>query len=420
MKVLIFQTGEPFKTDGNAYREMRAGVLSDWLISSGHSCEVWSSTFFHQEKRQRYTADTKFKMENGCSFRFIRSPGYSKNVSLARFWDHLVLGIRTYNQLITEYDETDLPDAVYIGFPPIEFAFFVSRWAKKRRIRTVICLEDQWPDLFVSYFPKSIRWLARIAFYPYTFLLRKTLANVDVVSGVSESYLDWGFRVARRERGSEDFVFSLVSDYPAVSVSEETEAERFWTRNGVDAAGSEKIVFVGTLSRGFKFHGVAEAVRLLRQAGRSNEVVIAGTGERELEVRNLFKGIDGVFFPGWINFPQYKWLLDRAGIALAPYDDVENFSQNIPNKLVDAVWANVPIVTAVGDGEMASFVSENNIGMHLSYNTAEEWFGAFERILGDPELKSTMVANAQSVYESKFSAQELKDLCLSAILPAKL
>ena len=262
--------------------------------------------------------------------------------------------------------------------------------------------------------------MARIAFFPYTFLLRKTLANVDVVSGVSESYLDWGFRVARRERGSEDFVFSLVSDYPAVSVSEETEADRFWASNGVDAAGSEKIVFVGTLSRGFKFHGVAEAVRLLRQAGRDNEVIIAGTGERELEVKNLFKGIEGVFFPGWINFPQYKWLLDRAGIALAPYDDVENFSQNIPNKIVDAVWANVPIVTAVGDGEMARFVSENEIGMHLRDDSGEEWFGAFERILGNPELKSTMVTNAQTVYESKFSAEELKNLCLSAILPVKL
>ena len=54
MNIWIFQTGEPLHIDRDNARPMRAINLTNQLVEMGHEVTVWTSTFYHQKKEQRF------------------------------------------------------------------------------------------------------------------------------------------------------------------------------------------------------------------------------------------------------------------------------------------------------------------------------------------------------------------------------
>ena len=72
MNIWIFRTGEPLHIDTSNSRPMRAMNLADSLIKAGHSVTLWSSDFFHQEKRSRtggykeIKVVTQLQNKSGC------------------------------------------------------------------------------------------------------------------------------------------------------------------------------------------------------------------------------------------------------------------------------------------------------------------------------------------------------------------
>ena len=86
MVVWIFQTGEPLPSDKGSFRPMRAINLSNILSQKKHKVVLWSAAFFHQKKIHRSKVFEKIKISDYLEVRLIPSPGYNKNISLARFY----------------------------------------------------------------------------------------------------------------------------------------------------------------------------------------------------------------------------------------------------------------------------------------------------------------------------------------------
>ena len=99
MNIWILQTGEPLHCDGADVRPMRAMNLANKLIENGHNVILWSSTFSHQSKFHRFKIYKKINISDNLEIRLIHSPGYKRNISFARFYDHFVLGLNLYKQL---------------------------------------------------------------------------------------------------------------------------------------------------------------------------------------------------------------------------------------------------------------------------------------------------------------------------------
>jgi len=53
LTIWILQTGEPMHSDYGSPRPMRAMNLANALVDKGHNVILWSSGFYHQEKRHR-------------------------------------------------------------------------------------------------------------------------------------------------------------------------------------------------------------------------------------------------------------------------------------------------------------------------------------------------------------------------------
>ena len=89
MHLWVIQTGEPLHSDGDNIRGMRAINATNALIESGHTVTLWSSDFYHQEKRHRKGAHAEIQISDHLTIRLLPSCGYKKNVSITRFIDHV-------------------------------------------------------------------------------------------------------------------------------------------------------------------------------------------------------------------------------------------------------------------------------------------------------------------------------------------
>ena len=102
MNIWILQTGEPLHIDQGNPRPMRAMNLANTLIADGHHVVLWSSAFYHQEKRHRCRAAETIHVFPQLEIRLISSPGYQRNIGLGRLWDHAILAINLQKQLQQE------------------------------------------------------------------------------------------------------------------------------------------------------------------------------------------------------------------------------------------------------------------------------------------------------------------------------
>ena len=96
LNVWILQTGEPLHIDEGSVRPMRAMNLSNALVEAGHKVVLWSSSFYHQEKRHRICSGQIIKVSDNLEIRLIPSRGY--NIIL----DFIVLGTMLSWHLISE------------------------------------------------------------------------------------------------------------------------------------------------------------------------------------------------------------------------------------------------------------------------------------------------------------------------------
>ena len=70
---------------------MRAMNLSNALVERGHTVELWTAAFFHQEKRHRSRTSERVRINDQLHVRLVPSRGYDSNIGLGRLVDHAEL-----------------------------------------------------------------------------------------------------------------------------------------------------------------------------------------------------------------------------------------------------------------------------------------------------------------------------------------
>jgi hypothetical protein len=124
LTIWILQTGEPLHIDKGSVRPMRAMNLSNALVEANHKVVLWSSAFYHQEKHPRSMTAKSIKISDNLEIRLIPSRGYRRNIGVGRLIDHTQLAFNLKRML---KKATLLPDAAFIGYPPIETAAVLVR-----------------------------------------------------------------------------------------------------------------------------------------------------------------------------------------------------------------------------------------------------------------------------------------------------
>lgn len=399
LTVWLLQTGEPLHIDSGDPRPMRAMNLANALISSGHRVVIWSSAFYHQEKRHRFRHSERIVVSPLLEIRLIPSPGYSRNIGFGRLWDHIVLA-RNLNHLLNQ--ENTVPDVAFIGYPPIETASVMGKWLVKRKIPFLLDVKDLWPLVFLEAIPKSLRGLGKIILTPYFVLAKACVMRSTGVSAMAESFLQRVLVFGGRKKLVTDGFFPLTSSSDSVTEDELTIAKNWWFDRGLQDDGKIRICYVGNLSSNVDLAPIIVAATYFMKQKLPVEFIICGDGDSLVAFKEMMKGLTNVHFPGRIGRPHVLALARYCHASLIPYVNSENFQLSLPNKTLDALSLGLPILSPL-QGEVASLISKHNVGMSYGKDFERSLVQCIEMLLKNPLLIENMSKNALDLYQEKFS-----------------
>jgi glycosyltransferase involved in cell wall biosynthesis len=399
LTVWILQTGEPLHIDGEDARPMRAMNLSNALVQAGHKVVLWSSAFYHQEKRHRSRIAQNIRVYDNLEIRLIPSRGYRRHIGVRRLIDHAQLAFNLKKML---KQAALLPDVAFIGYPPIETAAFLADWLARRGVPSLLDVKDQWPSLFLDSVPVPLRSLGRLVLWPYFHLARQAMRDAKGLSAMANGFLDWALGFAQRERTDMDGVFPLTSPVGQVTASQLEEARRWWNEQGILDDGLPRICFVGSHSPSFDFRPVWEAAKMTVNGESACEFIICGNGDSSSELRTMMAGLPNVYFPGWVDRPKIEALAERCQAALAPYLNIDSFKKSIPNKVIDALSLGLPILSSL-QGEVASLIAEHGVGLRYGTDTGKSLHDCILALTQGAALQRSMSQKARALYEERFS-----------------
>jgi glycosyltransferase involved in cell wall biosynthesis len=403
--IWIFQTGEPLHIDDSDSRPMRAMNLTNSLINSGHQVVLWSSDFYHQKKQHRFRSNKKIKVSKKLEIRLLKSIGYKKNIGLGRIIDHCQLAYSLRKEL-KNVDHT--PDVAFIGYPPIEAAAVFSSWLSKRSIPILLDIKDQWPTLFIDKLPRFTKGFGSIIFWPYFYLAKKVISDSIAITTMSSGYINWVKNFHGEDNKKLYNVFPLTSPLNIATKSEIIDANNWWNELGIQNDNSSKVCFVGSLSQAFEFKPIQRAAILASSKQIDIKFIICGEGNDSEKIKGMFENLPGVIFPGWINRAQIEVLAEMCIGSLAPYKNIDNFTANIPNKIVDSISLKLPIISPL-KGEVKKLIDDYKIGLSYNESSGEDLLELILKLKSDKALQKNLSENALKLYKTNFSYEMVYD-----------
>ena len=388
MKVLLLQTGEPMFDDDN-YRPMRGMNLARSLASRGHEVTIYTSDFYHQKMTHRRGQTHKKTVDENITLHFFHSPGYKASIGVGRLADHLILGLTMFWHLLRS-DRTKY-DVVFIGFPPIETAFFCSLVLRARRIPYLLDVKDLWPELFWAGRTGLKKQVIKLAAIPFRIMAANAKSGAACLVTMSDGFAR---RLAKEiGNGKDVFIAPLTSEETAAASARDS---------GTSSDGPFTICFIGAHMSVYDFGPVADAAMLCQQRGLDCRFVIAGDGDYRDDIAALFDGAANVDFPGWVDQQQSHELVSQSSLALVPYKNLTNYTLNTPNKVVSNLQAGLPVASNT-TGDIQMLLDREECGFF--FETGEDLYNQIADLANNAQKLQKMSQNARAAYEKLFDFQ---------------
>ncbi len=402
MHVWLVTVGEPLPTDQGDQRLHRTGVLANGLKSQGHKVTWWTSTFDHYHKAQRWNDDHLAVIDECYRLQIVYSPGYSKNVSIRRIADHNFHARRVKKRML---EEADHPDVILCSLPTLELCRVAVDYGHKYGVPVILDIRDLWPDIFLDEVPKWAHWAARPALLPMLRTATYACSRATALTGITSSFVDWGLAYAGRSRSEFDKDFPLGYSDHTLPLSVMAEAKQHWSTVGLDKPVGLRVCFFGSLSRTMaeEMFTVIEAARQLQAHDDNIQFVICGSGENLEAYRKASEGYENIVFPGWIDAPKIRALMEMSSVGLLPYRSRADFARSIPNKVAEYLSAGLPIVSSLR-GVTEDLLKENDCGVTYQNCDASSLVQLLRVLASNTDRMQTMARNAKLLFSERFDA----------------
>lgn len=401
MRIWIVATGEPWPTDEGRPRLLRGGILANYCAARGDEVTWWNTTFDHRRRQDRFGRDVTHEDVSGVTMRglYARTP-YSRSVSLDRIVNHIQVG-RAFRDQVAGMER---PDVILCCMPLVELAYEAVRYGRQHGVPVVIDLRDFWPDVWLEPVPKFLRPIARVPLAPWTWMLRRALRNCDAISGITESFLNWGLAKAGRARREADFVAPLAYDTERASPDELEAARAYWDSLGVPSADTFIACYFGTLANRTGVELIVEAARTIPVERRQDiRFVIAGVGDAYDSLRERARGLDHVLFPGWVDLPTIAALKARGSVGLIAYPNTPDFIASVPNKVPEYLAGGLPVVSTL-EGEVQVMLEREDAGVHVFPRTSEALAQNLLSLADNPRRVAALKTGARKASQAYASA----------------
>ncbi len=403
MRVWLVQVGEELPIDPGAPRMWRTCLVAQQLAARGHEVTYWSGSFNHQQKLQRTTQNLLMDGP-GYHFQMLYGRPYGSNISIARILSHLD-NARAFRRVVGQHPR---PDVILCGFPLIELAAAVSDFAVRESIPYALDGRDMWPEIFRNHIPKLVRPLATPLLAKWEKMRQRTFEKADAITGLSDSFVNWGLNIAGRAPGPLDRSFHLAISATDVPAPQIAEAETKWQAllGPVDPQVLT-ICFAGTMTNRGDFDTILDAIIALPESLQNRvRLVLCGDGDARERLAHRAARYSGLHVPGWQNAASLRALMRRSDAGLLPYPNTVDFLASYPNKVGEYLASGLPIITGLG-GITRSLLDECGTLLAYEHRNAKSLSEALARWLNDlPSLRARKTS-ARSAFENHFNPETI-------------
>lgn len=387
-------------------RLVRTALLAAELAARGHQVTYWNAGFSHQRKVLRVETGTKFMIPEGYRVVLLKGRAYKRNISFSRIFSHRQ---QAKSFTILTKDETP-PDVMICGLPSLEIADAATAYASRHRIPIALDCRDLWPDLIEEFLPVPLR----IAGYPllsyWRAMLRRTAKRATAITGVSQGYVDWGRRAAKRRPGPADRPFHLTLSRNIPPHNKVLEAKEYWrARLGKLPPGTRIGVYAGTFSRRYDLLTIAHSLALLSPEEKARlRIVLCGDGDMHSALTALAAAEPSLIVAGWRSGAELYALMSEAHFGILAFPDLPDFLVNFPNKVGEYLSYGLPIMAGIG-GVIGAVLGE--AGLRLRYRAGDVSSAAalFREILAGQGVMADPLVNerARATFKSFFDPDQI-------------
>jgi glycosyltransferase involved in cell wall biosynthesis len=397
VRIWFTEIGEPLPLERNA-RLYRYGMLTQSLVRYGHEVVWWTSSFSHISKRHVTDQDSNVTI-NDVNIHLLKGPGYKRNVSISRVF-HQMHFARKFYRLANNHG---IPDVIISSVPTIEVAEKAVLFGKAKNIPVIVDIRDEWPDEFVDLAPKFLRQFVRVLMLPYFKTMTDTCKNATAIIGVSRSFRDYALSFAQRDAGRYDRVFPIGYSVSSSLAQKKIEmAKDWWISQGVKR---EAFVccFFGTIGKFFDLGVIIQAAKKL-STEFPIQLVLCGDGSRLSYFKKTAVDADFIFFPGWVDEPKIRALMDIAHVGLAPY--AANSRMSLPNKPFEYFAGSLPVVSSI-KGELREILEKHQCGRTYNPESLEDLCSILRDLHAAPTLCQEMGIRGRMLLEQEFSTDRI-------------
>ena len=325
----------------------RFSDLLDAFVKEGYQVEVITSSFYHMGKVQRDVKDPKYQ-SLGYKVTFVTEPGYKKNVSFARIrsMNHFNAGVK---KILKTHESVDV---VYIPVPSIKLAAIGEKWCKKVGAKSVIDVEDLWPESFrMILHSKTLYFLLT---WPLMLQANKAYRKSDAVVTVSQTYLN------RVKKARNDNFPSVVAPIGA----DRAFAHAILAKSSLKKPQGEFWVsYIGTFGKSYDLKLLVDAVEELTNQGYQNLVLkLMGSGPEEETIKAYATGKKTrIEFLGLLPYEKMCSILGASDIGANPI--VKGSVASLINKVGDYAACSLPVLNTQDCPEYIDLLGRYHAGL---------------------------------------------------------
>ena len=341
------------------------------------SVEIVTSDFNHSNKIH---FDGAGQLED-VKIKLCHEPGYSKNISLKRFFSHYRLSKNIKKYL----NDRKKPDNIYCAIPSLDVARVCMNYCKKNNVKFIIDIQDLWPEAFKMVF--NIPLISDIIFLPMKIQANNIYSNADGIISVSNTYL---------ERAS--IVNNKSKFFKTVYLGAEKKVFDSYVKERKRNDKHIKIVYIGTLAASYDIETVIDAISEIKYPIKF-EIMGDGAYRKKFEDYARKKSVECEFL-GRLEYPEMVNKLVNCDIAVNPIH--KGSAGSVINKVNDYAMAGLPVINTQECQEYRDLLNEYNAGINCKCENAYEVKNAIILLLNNRDLRIKMGINSRKLGEEKF------------------
>jgi len=401
MNIWVIEIGEVLPTESGE-RMLRAGMLCKELVAQGHNVNWWTSTFCHATKKLRFQADADIEIKSNYTIKCIHGGEYKKNVSFARLIHHHKVARR----FSVAAQAADLPDVIFCCYPTISLCKAAIKFGKRHNIPVIVDIRDYWPDYFLHVVPSSLHFFAKASLYSLFRDSKYVFKKADAIVGITPQFLSWALKRGKRKQRDNDRVFYL--GFPEKMDVDYDVGKSFWDTNYPGLFKNNFVItYFGVIKQVFDMQTIYLAAQELKKRGRNDiKFLICGSGGEKERFQELSKYLDNIIFAGWRNKHEVYYANHNSETGLLPLLNVDNFTQNYPNKIFEYFSAGIPVLSSI-EGIMSELLEDNDCGRTYPVGDGCALVDSVLELYSDFDLRKAMGERGKQLFLQRFSAETI-------------